>query len=116
MDEAAFVRWRCDEAVDGSAVGGGRGGNGKGRAVGEGDVGEADNGCVEGGEIGAKPRADAAGVIGAERSYSAIHSCLCREDEGFTGVDRIDELSADGLADTHGEMVFNLDWKWGSCG
>lgn len=109
VDVAAFAWWRCNEAIDGGAVGRCAGGDGKGRAIGQRDAGEADDGGIERCEITAKTGADATGVIGAECRYGAVYDSSRWENRGVVGIYGIDEPGVDRLADAHREMIINLD-------
>ena len=115
VDEPSFAGRRRDKTVDGSAIGGSAGSDGNDRAIGEGDTCEADYGRVERCKVTTKPRADAVGVVGTECGYSTDDDGFNREDEGVACVNGIDELSADGLAYAHREMIDNLDRERCSC-
>ena len=56
------------------------------------------------------------GVIGKEGGYGSGNDGFGGEEECVVGVDGIDELGADGLADAHGEVVFDLDGEGSSGG
>jgi hypothetical protein len=53
-------------------------------------------------------------VIGTKSGDGAFEDRLFGEDELVVGIDRVDELGADGLADAHGEMIVDLDRERGS--
>jgi hypothetical protein len=116
VNKATFAGRGGDQAEDRCAVGGGPGGDGYGGAVGESDAGEANDRDVEGSKVATEPRGDAAGVVGMECGDGAGDDGFSGKDESVVGVDGVDELGADGLADAHGEMIFDLDWEGRACG
>lgn len=116
MNEAALARRRSDEAINRRSVTCCSSGDGKGGSIAEQDCGEADDGDVEGREVSAEARGDTVGVVRTQGRDRAFENGLFGEDELIVGVDGIDQLSADGLTDAHGEMIVGLNGKWSSDG
>ncbi len=79
-------------------------------------LGEVDDGDVVGGEVAVDAGADAAGVVGAQLGDGAGDDGLRGEDECVVGVDGVDELGANRLADAHGKVVVDLDGEGGAGG
>jgi hypothetical protein len=68
-----------------------------------------------GSEIAIDAGIHATGVVGPQLGDAADDDSFAGEDKGVVGIDRVDELGADGLPDVHGQMIFSLNREWCPC-
>ena len=101
-DEPSFAWRRRYKAENGRAIGGGVGGERQRCPVGEDHLGEADDGYMVWSEVAVDTGVDSLGVVRAQLYDSAGQDCFLGEDECVVGVDGVDELRVNRLADAHG--------------